>query len=77
MQPLVFEKDSFVFQEKSDHSQLLGISIHIVCAAITLPRNVISKQCSVDGVSLIETMIAEIDVVLKGIQSLSRRLVQI
>ena len=38
------EKDRFVFQEKSDYSQLLAMSVHKVCCAMTFSRNAIIER---------------------------------
>ena len=70
MQPLVFEKGRFVFQELLDNRLFFALSIHIVCDARKFSRATMIERCSGDGKLLIETMIEEIEKVLsRGIDS--------
>ena len=48
MQPLVFEKGRFLFQEKSDNFQLLANSVHDVCEPRKYSKNIILQQSSAD-----------------------------
>ena len=67
-QRLVFEIISFVFQEKSDHSQLLAIFVHKVYNAITFFGNFLFERYSADRSLLIETLVAKMEeIVLKRI----------
>ena len=59
-QGLVIEKSRFVYEEKSDHYQLLALSLHKVCNVMTFYKKVTSEQYSADRKMLIETMIAQI-----------------
>ena len=68
MQPLVFEESRVVFQEKPDHLQLLAISVQ-VRDAMTFSGKVILERCSADENLLFETLIPEIEVVLKRFES--------
>ena len=43
-QGLVIEKSRFVYEKESDHYQLLALSLHKVCNAMTFYRKVTSEQ---------------------------------
>ena len=81
MQPMVFEKVMFVFQEQSDNVHMFTISVHKLCDASSFSEKSITGSCSADKKLLIEAMMEEIEtVILKGIESvyrLSRRFIQI
>ena len=58
LQPLAFEKDKFVIQEKSDHIRIL---VHKICDAMVLSRNIIIKRCCTNKNLLTETVMEEIE----------------
>ena len=60
LQLLVSEKSWFVFREKSDHFQLLVLSVHIGSDAVIFSRNAVNERCSADRNLLIVTINAEI-----------------
>ena len=61
MQQLFFLERQVCFQEKSDHSQLLALSVHKIFDLMTFSRNVYNERCFADRNLLIEILLAEID----------------
>ena len=68
-QQMISDKGRFVYQEKSEHCQLLAIWVHKVCNAMIFSKSVLNEQrYSAGRNSLIETLIAESEKVsLEGI----------
>ena len=78
MQPLVLEGAIFVFQEKSDRFHILALLVYQVCEAMTFSTNVVIQWCSEHkNISIVTMVAASEQVVLKRIESLSRRFIQI
>ena len=73
IQPLLFEKFRFVFEESLDHLQLSAISVRQMFGALTLCNNVIIEKCSAEKFLFIETTVNEIKSRFKKIQVCSSR----
>ena len=70
MQPLVFEKIRFVFQEKSGHSHILALSAYNIFDSNIFSGNIGLELYSVDRKLLIETMMEEMEkVILRRVKS--------